>query len=68
MASAPEDSNVALTIGHSTRPLEELIGLLKAHAVTRLVDVRTVHRAHDPERMYSAPVISYSRNSPAEGV
>lgn len=33
------------TIGHSTRSLEEFIALLKAHAVTRLVDVRTVPRS-----------------------
>lgn len=33
------------TIGHSTRPLEELVALLKANGVTRLVDVRTVPRS-----------------------
>jgi uncharacterized protein (DUF488 family) len=31
-----------LTIGHSTRPFEELLDLLRAHAVTLLFDVRTV--------------------------
>lgn len=36
---------LVLTIGHSTRSLEEFIALLKAHAVTRLVDVRTVPRS-----------------------
>lgn len=34
-----------LTIGHSTRTLDELIGLLRAFGVTRLVDVRTVPRS-----------------------
>lgn len=34
-----------LTIGHSTRALSELIELLKAHSVTRLVDVRTIPRS-----------------------
>ncbi|NLG08914.1 MAG: DUF488 domain-containing protein [Deinococcales bacterium] len=34
------------TIGHSTRTLEELVGLLEAHGVRRLVDVRTVPRSH----------------------
>ncbi len=34
-----------LTIGHSTRPLEEFVGLLWAHEVTLLVDVRTVPRS-----------------------
>lgn len=33
------------TIGHSTRSLEELIALLRAHAVTSLVDVRTIPRS-----------------------
>lgn len=28
------------TIGHSTRPLDELVALLQAHGVTRLADVR----------------------------
>jgi uncharacterized protein (DUF488 family) len=39
--AAPE----VLTIGHSNRDLETFIGLLKAHGVTRLVDVRTVPRS-----------------------
>jgi uncharacterized protein (DUF488 family) len=34
-----------LTIGHSTRPFEELVALLRAHGVTRLVDIRTVPRS-----------------------
>jgi uncharacterized protein (DUF488 family) len=33
------------TIGHSTRPLEELVALLRAHAIETLVDVRTVPRS-----------------------
>jgi uncharacterized protein (DUF488 family) len=41
---------VVLTIGHSTRGLEEFIALLKAHAVTLLVDVRTIPRSrHNPQ-------------------
>ncbi len=41
---------VVLTVGHSTRPLEEFIALLKAHAVTSLIDVRTVPRSrHNPQ-------------------
>ena len=41
---------VALTIGHSTRPLDEFFGLLRAHGVTRVVDVRTVPRSlHNPQ-------------------
>jgi uncharacterized protein (DUF488 family) len=39
-----------LTIGHSTRPLEEFIALLKAHGVKQLVDVRTIPRSrHNPQ-------------------
>jgi uncharacterized protein (DUF488 family) len=34
-----------LTIGHSNRDLETFVGMLKAHGVTRLVDVRTVPRS-----------------------
>src|SRR5579862_1171597 len=43
-------ASVVLTIGHSTRTLEELARLLKAHDVTQLVDVRTVPRSrHNPQ-------------------
>ena len=39
-----------LTIGHSTRPIEEFLELLSAHGVTQLVDVRTVPRSrHNPQ-------------------
>jgi len=38
-------SDVVLTVGHSTRSLEEFIDLLKAHAVASLIDVRTVPRS-----------------------
>lgn len=41
---------VVLTVGHSTRPLEEFIALLQAHSVTSLIDVRTVPRSrHNPQ-------------------
>ena len=33
------------TLGHSTRPIEEFIGLLRAHQISHLVDVRTVPRS-----------------------
>jgi uncharacterized protein (DUF488 family) len=35
------------TIGHSTRPIDEFIGLLRAHQIDLLVDVRTVPRSRD---------------------
>jgi uncharacterized protein (DUF488 family) len=41
---------VVFTIGHSTRSLEELVEMLRAHDVRRLVDVRTMPRSrHNPQ-------------------
>jgi uncharacterized protein (DUF488 family) len=41
---------IVLTIGHSTRSVEEFIDLLKAHSVTSLIDVRSVPRSrHNPQ-------------------
>jgi uncharacterized protein (DUF488 family) len=46
----PKPSTSVLTIGHSTRTVEEFICLLQAHAVSRVVDVRTVPRSwHNPQ-------------------
>jgi|SRR5215831_9355525 len=33
------------TVGHSTRPIDELLALLRAHNIVLLVDVRTVPRS-----------------------
>ncbi len=39
-----------LTIGHSNRPVEEFLSMLKTHGVELLVDVRTVPRSrHNPQ-------------------
>jgi hypothetical protein len=39
-----------LTIGHSTRPIDEFIELLRQHGVERLVDIRTIPRSrHNPQ-------------------
>ncbi|HZJ08280.1 MAG TPA: DUF488 domain-containing protein [Trueperaceae bacterium] len=38
-------STTIFTIGHSTRTLEELVGLLAAHGVRNLVDVRTIPKS-----------------------
>ena len=39
-----------MTVGHSTRPIDEFIALLKNHGVKRLVDVRKVPRSrHNPQ-------------------
>ena len=45
-----ESSPIILTVGHSTHTLDEFIRLLQAHAVTRIVDVRTIPRSrHNPQ-------------------
>jgi carbohydrate kinase (thermoresistant glucokinase family) len=45
-----ESPPIVLTIGHSTRTLDEFIHLLQAHDVSRVVDVRTVPRSrHNPQ-------------------
>lgn len=45
-----EPSPRVMTIGHSTRTIEEFIGLLQANSVSRIVDVRTVPRSrHNPQ-------------------
>ena len=39
-----------LTIGHSTRTIEDFIAMLAGHGVTLLVDVRSVPRSrHNPQ-------------------
>ncbi len=38
-------SVVILTIGHSTHALENFLEILRAHGVTRLVDIRTIPRS-----------------------
>ena len=52
-AASPNDDGgrcQVLTVGHSTRSIEEFIELLAAHEVTQLVDVRTVPRSrHNPQ-------------------
>ncbi len=48
--NADETRCKVLTVGHSTRPIEAFIELLVAHAVTQLIDVRTVPRSrHNPQ-------------------
>ena len=44
------DEFVVLTVGHSTRPIDEFIDLLKANDVTLVVDIRTIPRSrHNPQ-------------------
>ena len=45
-----EDRCTVLTVGHSTRPIEAFLELLRGHGVTQLVDLRTVPRSrHNPQ-------------------
>ena len=47
--------NMIYTIGHSTRPIDEFIDLLQAHAITQLVDIRTIPKSrHNPQYMQDA--------------
>lgn len=49
------DRIVIYTVGHSTQPMDEFIGLLKAHGVKKLVDVRTIPKSrHNPQFMEEA--------------
>ncbi len=39
-----------MTVGHSNRPMEDLVAMLQAHGVETLVDVRTVPKSrHNPQ-------------------
>ena len=41
---------IVFTVGHSTRSIDDFIHLLNAHAVQRLVDVRTIPQSrHNPQ-------------------
>lgn len=50
MATSQQDpptdtGSLVLTIGHSTRPIEEFLALLEQNGVQRVIDVRTVPRS-----------------------
>jgi uncharacterized protein (DUF488 family) len=37
-------------VGHSTHPIDEFIGILKAHGIRKLIDVRTIPKSrHNPQ-------------------
>jgi len=39
-----------LTVGHSNRPIEEFLGILRAHGVALLADIRTIPKSrHNPQ-------------------
>lgn len=50
MDKRQENFPTVLTVGHSTRSIEEFIHLLRAHEVARVIDVRTIPRSrHNPQ-------------------
>lgn len=64
-AGPPNAPATIFTVGHSTRSLDELIGLLQEHGVLTLVDVRTVPRSHtNPQHNQEA----LQRAHPARGL
>ncbi len=54
-----------LTIGHSTRTLEEFLALLRAHHVARLIDVRTIPKSR---RVPQFNAESLAMELPAQGI
>ena len=52
-------SGPIMTVGHSNRTLEEFLGMLQAHGIEHLVDIRTVPRSrHNPK--FNREVLSAS--------
>jgi uncharacterized protein (DUF488 family) len=48
--SLQEPLTVVFTIGHSTRPIDAFIELLRGHGIRRLLDIRTIPRSrHNPQ-------------------
>jgi uncharacterized protein (DUF488 family) len=46
----PDVKKLVYTIGHSTRPIEEFIDLLKQNRVSQLADIRTIPKSrHNPQ-------------------
>jgi len=43
--STPSTSSTLYSIGHSTRSIEEFVGLLRSHGVQQLADVRTIPKS-----------------------
>lgn len=51
MPTRSKDTNpTVFTIGHSNRPLEDFLEILKAHGIERVIDIRTIPRSrHNPQ-------------------
>jgi len=58
-SSARNEPLTIFTIGHSTRPIAEFIGLLHEHGVGRIIDIRTIPKSrHNPQ--FNADVLAAS--------
>src|SRR5512132_3496057 len=64
-ASWSVDPARLFTIGHSTRPLEEFLGLLQREGVSHLVDVRAFPTS---ERYPHFALASLEKNLPQQGI
>jgi uncharacterized protein (DUF488 family) len=53
------------TVGHSTHPIEQFIGILQAHGIRRLVDVRTIPKSRRNPQFNKE---SLSASLPAAGI
>jgi len=65
MRKAPHPSWVLFTLGHSTRSLEELLQILRAHGVRRLVDVRSIPRSRHNPQFNRDSLSRFLRNRPS---
>lgn len=51
------------TIGHSTRPIDDFIELLKVRTIKQLIDIRTIPKSrHNPQFMHDALATSLEAN------
>lgn len=55
----PEEAPLLYTVGHSTRSLDEFVGLLRERDVEQVIDIRTVPRSrHNPQFDQQALAVS----------
>lgn len=53
---------VVFTVGHSTRSIDEFVGLLRTYGIARLVDVRTIPKSRHNPQFNHDKLGSYLRN------
>jgi uncharacterized protein (DUF488 family) len=58
----PRRPPVIFTVGHSTRPISEFIGLLRSHGIGHIIDIRTIPKSrHNPQ--FNADALAASLHS-----